>query len=47
MVERDLVESLLQFPSQKFIVNKCLFGQEMQVLLEWLSDEVLTQVLEE
>ena len=47
MVEGDFIESLLEVPSEQFVVNERLLGQEMQVLLEWLSDEVLTQWLEE
>lgn len=46
VIEADLVESLLQVPSQKFIVNKCLPWKEMQVLLKCLTDEMLTNVFE-
>ena len=41
MVESDLVEGLLEVPTQQLVINECLFRQEMQVLLEWFSDEVL------
>jgi len=47
VIERNFVQCLLQFPSKKFIVNKCLLWQQVQVLLECLPDEMLLQVLEE
>lgn len=47
MIESDLIESLLKVPSQEFIVYKCLLGQEMQVLLKWLTNELVAQLLEE
>ena len=42
MVEGDFIESLLEVPSEQFVVNERLLGQEMQVLLEWLTDKVVT-----
>ena len=42
MVERDFIESLLEVPSEQFVVNERLLGQEMQVLLEWFTDKVVT-----
>lgn len=44
VIESDLVKCLFQLPAKHFIVNKCLFRQEMQVLLEGLTDELLLQV---
>ena len=46
MVESDLVEGLLEVPSQQLVINERLLRQEMQVLLEWFSYEVLAQRLE-
>ena len=42
MVEVDFIESLLEVPSEQFVVNERLLGQEMQVLLEWLTDKMVT-----
>ena len=47
MVESDLVEGLLEVPPQQLVINERLLRQEMQVLLERFSDEVLAQRLEE
>lgn len=47
MVESDVVEGLLEIPANQLIINECLLWQEMQVLLEGLTNEVLPEATEE
>ena len=47
VVERDLVEGLLEVPAEQFVVDERLLGQEMQVLLQRLANEVVLQIREE
>ena len=42
MVESDFIEGLFQVPPEQLIIDERFFWKEMQVLLEWLSDQVLS-----
>lgn len=47
MVESDFIESFLEVPAQKLVIDERFLGQEMQVLLERLSDKVWAERLEQ
>ena len=47
MVESDFIESFFEVPAHKLIIDECFFRQEMQVLLERLSNEVWAERLEQ
>ena len=47
MVESDFIEGLFEVPPEKLIIDESFFWKEMQVLLEWLSDQMLSERLEQ
>ena len=45
--ESDLVEGLLEVPTEQLVVDECLLGQQVQVLLERFTDEMVAKATED